>query len=189
MEGTSLALFPINETTLTRWYKNTTRMNEVKLLLRSLPDGQLFCTSPPAQDQPCSPPPPPENLVVFSDPEDTTGQAHVRSSRSSTITITVANTITTAAITTTTTAAATTVATSSATPMSRTTEWRHRKKLEAAAAASTTTTPTTTSLTIATSKPSITVANTITPADDYLNAYMCKQLLNMPNGAQGSKTA
>lgn len=86
LEGTDLALFPINETTLVRWYKNTTRTNEVKLLLqgRSLPGSQLSCASdslPPAQSRPCSLPPPPDDQLTFPEPEDTTGQAHVRQSR------------------------------------------------------------------------------------------------------------
>ncbi len=154
MEGTSLALFPINETTLLRWYKNTTRMNEVKLLLqgRSLPGGQLSCTSdplPPAQERPTSPPPPPDNPVEFSDPEDTTGQAQVRTSRSSTVAAAVITTTTSATNTTTaiSPAAATTTTTAainSATPLSRTTQWRHRK---AAAVATASTTPTTSAAT------------------------------------------
>ena len=47
MEGTSLALLPINKMTLIRWFKNTTRMNKVKLLLQgcSLSGGLLSCTS------------------------------------------------------------------------------------------------------------------------------------------------
>ena len=56
LEGTDLVLFPINKTTLVRWYKNITRTNEMKLLLQghSLPRSQLSCASdsfPPAQSQ------------------------------------------------------------------------------------------------------------------------------------------
>ena len=70
-------LFPINETALVRWYKNTTRTDEVKLLLQghSLPGSQLFCASD------CSPPPSPDNPLTFPEPEDTAGQARVRQSR------------------------------------------------------------------------------------------------------------
>lgn len=77
LEGTNLMLFSINETTLLHWYKNTTRRNEVKMLLQGLPGipSQSTSSEPlqPALQRPGSPPPPPDNPHVFPEVQDTTG--------------------------------------------------------------------------------------------------------------------
>ena len=83
MEGTGIFLFPINETTLKKWYKDNQRRNEVKQLLqgaqllqREVSQGQL----PPNVLATSAPQPPPQPHV-HTEPEDTTGQAGVRKSR------------------------------------------------------------------------------------------------------------
>ena len=169
LEGTDLALFPINETTLIRWWKNATRINEIKLLLqgRSFPGSQLSYASeslPSAQSRPCSPPPPPDDPLTFPEPEDTSGQARVRQSNPAPSTV--QDTSSTQDPSSKTSSApgpsSSTPGPSSSTPcpsssapgqashvpvqtpatplVSRTTEWRHRK--QAAAAAGSTNIPT-----------------------------------------------
>uniref|UniRef100_UPI00358E8398 uncharacterized protein n=1 Tax=Myxine glutinosa TaxID=7769 RepID=UPI00358E8398 len=78
LEGTDLVLFSINETTLTRWYKKTARINEVRICLqgKTLPGG-LTCAStelPEARRRPTSKEPP-ADPHVFEEPQDTTGEA------------------------------------------------------------------------------------------------------------------
>ena len=64
-----------------RWYKNTIRRNEVKILLqgRSLPPPTVISPVPlqPAQTRPTEPPTPAEPLT-FPEAEDTVGVARVR---------------------------------------------------------------------------------------------------------------
>lgn len=115
LEETNLVLYTINETTLVRWYKNTTRRDEVTLLLQGLslpsPSACSSSTLPPPQARPVVPPPPPDQPHSFPDPEDTLGQAQVQGAPAPT--------------------------TSSTPPpdhtgsISRTTEWRRRKKTAA----------------------------------------------------------
>ena len=77
-----MLLFNINEATLIRWYKDSIRRNEIKLLMQGLPLPHMeSCTTdelPPAQQHPSSPPPPPVQPHVFREPEDAVGQAQVR---------------------------------------------------------------------------------------------------------------
>ncbi len=83
LEGTNLMLFTINEATLSKWHKNSTRGNEVKMLLQGLPSLPSSTTAveplPPALERFTSPPPPPDNPHIFPESEDRRGLAHVRS--------------------------------------------------------------------------------------------------------------
>ncbi|XP_071834946.1 uncharacterized protein, partial [Apostichopus japonicus] len=83
LEGTELVLFHLNETTLTRWYNEKTRRDEVTMLLqgRQLPPSRVPAEQPlpPAKEGPSrlvSPPIPFE----LPEPEDRTGLANVRRS-------------------------------------------------------------------------------------------------------------
>ena len=82
LEGTNLALFALNETTLVKWYKNTQRRTEIKLLLQGLELPQVeVCardTLPAPRLRPHSPEDMPMPQVVLSDKKDTSGQAQVR---------------------------------------------------------------------------------------------------------------
>lgn len=86
LEKTNLTLFVINEYTLTKWYKNRVRREEVTSLLQGITLPSCATSSvttpdlPPAKEPPSSPPPPPETPHVFVEPEDTSGQARVRNS-------------------------------------------------------------------------------------------------------------
>ena len=77
-----MVLFNINEATLIRWYKDSIRRNEIKLLMQGLPLPHMeSCTTdelPPTQQHPSSPPPPPVQPHVFREPKDVVGQAQVR---------------------------------------------------------------------------------------------------------------
>ena len=79
LEGTDLVLFTTNETTLVRWYKNSTRRCEITSLMRgvatTLPPLCAFGTLPPTKQLSAQPPSPPTNLHPFPEPEDTSGQA------------------------------------------------------------------------------------------------------------------
>ena len=81
LEKTNLTLFVINEYTLTKWYKNRVRREEVTSLLQgiTLPSCATSSVTTPdlplAKEPPSSPPPPPETPHVFVEPEDTSGQA------------------------------------------------------------------------------------------------------------------
>lgn len=59
LEGTNMVLFTINETTLLRWYQDSTRRREVQMLLQGLPLPRAEVTTsdtlPPAQEQPALP--------------------------------------------------------------------------------------------------------------------------------------
>lgn len=84
LEDTNLVLFNINETTLTRWYKDSVRRDEVKTLIQGLQlPKEVFGTAeelPPVRVRPTSPGPPPDCPLVIQEPVDTTGQAKVRNS-------------------------------------------------------------------------------------------------------------
>ena len=76
-----MVLFTINETTLVRWYKNLTRMNELKLLLQGHPlelepHQSEQHLSPTLEKQPI--PPPPEEPFSFEEQPDTRDEARVR---------------------------------------------------------------------------------------------------------------
>lgn len=136
LEGTNLVLFSINETTLSRWYKNSTRCTEVKMLLQGLPNipSSSTATGPllPALECSTSPPPPPDNPHIFPEAEDRRGLAHVRSAPSSTATVPLLP-----ALECSTSEdrrslahvrlASTSSSSSTAVTVSRTTEWRRRK--------------------------------------------------------------
>ena len=83
VDDTNLTLFTINECTLTKWFKNRLRREEVTTLLQGValpPSSATTPDLPEAQEKPASPGPPPEIPHVFLDPEDTSGQARVRNS-------------------------------------------------------------------------------------------------------------
>ena len=82
MKDTNMVFFAINKSTLTRWYKNTIRRNEIEQQLQgiSLPGNEVFGASetlPPPQKRPHSPGPPPDDPHEFPEPKDTTGQAQL----------------------------------------------------------------------------------------------------------------
>ena len=75
-------LYSINETTLIKWFKDSTRINEIKLLMQGLSPPQPPLTTiseslPPAKVRPSSPGPSPLDPHNFPDVEDTTGEAKV----------------------------------------------------------------------------------------------------------------
>ena len=115
LEGTNLALFNI-ETTLIRWYKDSVRRDEIKLLMQGLspPQPELCATDrlSPAQSLPSSSGQPPSTPHTFPESEDTTGQAKVRGVGSTSV----LDSCTTA-----------TDPTPTGPPQSRTTAWRHKK--------------------------------------------------------------
>ena len=80
LEGTNLALFTINETTLSQWFKKSTRRNEVKLLLQGLSStpSQSTAHQPllPASSRPQPPLPPPRTPHIFPQAEDRIALAH-----------------------------------------------------------------------------------------------------------------
>ena len=81
LEGTNMVLFTINETTLVRWYKNLTRMNQIKLLLQGHPLELTPHLSeqhlpPTLEKQPI--PPPPKEPFSFEEQPDTRDEARVR---------------------------------------------------------------------------------------------------------------
>ena len=86
LEGTNLVLFTINEATLIRWYKNSTRISEIKTLMQGIPLSlpPPCATEPfsPAVERPTEPPPPPQDPHLFPEPEDTTGKAVIGRRRS-----------------------------------------------------------------------------------------------------------
>ena len=79
LEGTNLALFPINKANLLRWYKNTSRREEVMMLLQGvgIPRPDLCVTSPlpSVKIQPSFPPPHTHDPHPFPEPQDMVGQA------------------------------------------------------------------------------------------------------------------
>ena len=82
LEGTNLVLYPINQTTLVKWYKDDVRRDEIRILMQGLPPPQHQLTAsddlPPANELPSAPAPPPVTPHVFEEAEDTSGQATVR---------------------------------------------------------------------------------------------------------------
>ena len=84
LERTNLMLYSINEAGITKWFKNTTRRDEIKLLMQGLTlQTQPSVASdplPPPQSQPKSSQPPLQPHI-FVEPQDTTGQAKVRASK------------------------------------------------------------------------------------------------------------
>ena len=88
LEDTNLVLFTINEKTLMQWYKNSTRCNEVKMLLQGLPHIPSQSTAkeslPQALRRPTSYPSPPNTPHTFYEAEDRMGLARVRLFHSST---------------------------------------------------------------------------------------------------------
>lgn len=82
LAGTNLMLYTINETTLAKWFKASSRRNEIKLLMQGLSPPQPPLTTdsvslPPAKIRPAQQGPPlfPHR---FPEVEDTTGLANVR---------------------------------------------------------------------------------------------------------------
>ncbi len=74
LEDTNLVLFNINEATLVRWYKGTTRINEVKMLLQGVTTpAPSSCSATPLlqpMDRPTKPPSAPlSTAFVFEEPE------------------------------------------------------------------------------------------------------------------------
>ena len=71
---------------LVKWYKNTTRRDEVKMLMQGIlpPSADLTSQQPllPARTLPPGPLPAPMESHEFEEPEDTTGQARVRGTQS-----------------------------------------------------------------------------------------------------------
>ena len=63
LEGTNLMLYSINETTLIKWFKDSNRRNEIKLLMEGLSPPQPPLTTvkflPPAKVWPSTPGPSP----------------------------------------------------------------------------------------------------------------------------------
>ena len=126
LKDTDLVLFHINETTLTRWYKDTVRMEEIRTLLQGFqipaqPPAKANEPLPAARVRPSSPP----NLVIepfsFPDPVDTTGQARVRNRTSPLTSAPVLPSSTSSSLPTAVPETLTQVKTS------RTTDWRKRK--------------------------------------------------------------
>ena len=83
LEGTNLMLYTINQTTLVRWHKNSSRRDEIRLLMQGLsPPRPQFTTdpnsSPPAKSLQSGPGPSPLNPCSFPEAEDTTGQAQIQ---------------------------------------------------------------------------------------------------------------
>ena len=83
LKGTNVVLFNITEATLVRWYKNTTRRDEIKQLMQGLstPLATMSTASetlPPPVKHPSTPLSCPPEPHSFSEPEDTTGQVRVR---------------------------------------------------------------------------------------------------------------
>ena len=149
LEGTTLALYPINKATLLRWYKNTTRRDEIKTLMQGLnpptPRPCSFLPLPPAKRLCVLPPEPPQQPHEFPSPEDTSGQAKVRNKGSKTTASSVQSGSLSSASTESSTvisqmgepsSSATTPSTSAVVkPPSRTTVWRQKKAAALAAAA------------------------------------------------------
>ena len=143
MQGTKLMLINLNEYTLLRWYKNSSRRDESRLLMQGLtlpqPEPCATDTLPPPQVLPASPPAPPEDSHMFEEAPDQTGKARVRDTSSvvipvaplphttDTTPIVQTSTSTTLVATTSATLVATTSSSTSSTPTSRVTQWRHRK--------------------------------------------------------------
>ena len=114
-----------------RWYKNTTRTNEVRTLMQglSLPSPSMVSASPlsPVQSRPTELPPPPQQPLTFEDLPDTVGQAWVNDSSAdpSTSSMQPPSTSSTQPPFPSTLSLASTVTVATT---SRTTDWRRRKR-------------------------------------------------------------
>ena len=76
LTGTDLSLFPLNEVTLKRWFKNAARRNYITLLLqgRQLPEvAESTAKTLPAREPPHSAVLP-QHPVIIVEAEDTTGE-------------------------------------------------------------------------------------------------------------------
>ena len=80
LEGTSLALFPINKTTLVRWYKNYVKRDQIKMLMEGLEllFPNLYSSTSLLPAQPLSTTSPINDPHPFSEPPDTMGQAQTQ---------------------------------------------------------------------------------------------------------------
>ena len=91
MQRTNLMLVNLNEFTLLRWYKNSIRRDEIKLLMQgfTLPQPQPCTNDPllPAKILPTSPPAPPEDCHIFHEVDDQTGLARLRDKSSTQVII------------------------------------------------------------------------------------------------------
>ena len=92
LEGTNLMLYAINQTTLVRWHKNSSRRDEIRLLMQGLsPPQPQFTTDPnslpPAKSLQSGPGPCPLNPHSFPEAEDTTGQARIQKRKDTTGTL------------------------------------------------------------------------------------------------------
>jgi hypothetical protein len=126
LERTCLTLFHINETTLIKWYKDTSRVSEVRTLLQGLklPTVQP-CTAeklPEVNTQPKEPPEPPPHPHVSPEVEDTSGEARVRGTKSAPVPPPAE-----AGPSAPSQAVASEVDVKTQPKVSRTTEWRHKK--------------------------------------------------------------
>ena len=75
-------LYAINQTTLVRWHKNSSRRDEIRLLMQGLsPPRPKFTTDPkslpPVKTLESGPGPSPLNPHSFPEPEDATGRARL----------------------------------------------------------------------------------------------------------------
>ena len=82
LEGTNLALYPINEATLVRWFKNVARHREVQLLMQGIAVPiEPLCSRQsiaPPQVRPVVAAELPEPRLEFALKDDTSGQVKVR---------------------------------------------------------------------------------------------------------------
>ncbi|XP_037089533.1 uncharacterized protein LOC119109888 [Pollicipes pollicipes] len=79
LEGTGIQLYPLNESTLGKWFKDRTRLDEVRTLLqgRDLPAERPLAAGhlPAAATRPVTPPPRQHPAVQLPEPADTVGEA------------------------------------------------------------------------------------------------------------------
>jgi hypothetical protein len=126
LERTGLTLYHINETTLIRWYKDTSRVSEVRILLQglNLPTVQPYTAEklPEVNTQSKEPLEPPPHPRVFPEVEDTSGEARVRGTTSAPVPPSVE-----AGPSAPPQAVALEVDVQTQPKVSRTTEWRHKK--------------------------------------------------------------
>ena len=134
MQRTNLMLVNLNEFTLLRWYKNSIRRDEIKLLMQgfTLPQPQPCTNDPllPAKILPTSPPAPPEDCHIFHEVDDQTGLARLRDKSSTQVIIAPTTPVTIPATSGTTSATLidpAAIPTTSGTTIPRVTQWRHRK--------------------------------------------------------------
>ena len=85
-------LYAINQTALVRWHKNSSRRDEIRLLMQGLsPPRPQFTTDPnslpPAKSLQSGPGPSPLNPHSFPEAENTTGQAQIQKKKDTTGTL------------------------------------------------------------------------------------------------------